>query len=741
MPRRLKLQWGNRVNYELLAPAGGEQSAYVALNSGANAVYLGLSQFSARAGAENFDMSALKRVSTYAHLLSAKVYVALNTLVKESETQAFFHTAVEAWNAGADAILLQDMFLGKMLKRAYPQMNLHLSTQAGCCNEYGARLAKEYGFSRVVVARETPIEEIKKISAVIQTEAFVQGALCSAFSGQCYFSSFAGNNSGNRGRCKQPCRKLYSIDRKGYEEKKYALSLSDLSVGERVKELLSAGVFSLKIEGRMRRAEYVSAAVGYYQTLLDGGDERAALSALMRTYNRGDYTKGLAFGQDNGLLSRDAQGHIGEEVGTLSLRGGKFFCKSNFRASEADGFKILRKGIEVGGAVFTRNEGEGFYLRSTARLAAGDSVRVTTDNALNARLLDKKIKRKITLSLTFLSGMPACVEGEGIRVEGEVLPSATNAPIGVQTLRDNFLKTDTLPFEVCFHEIKTDGVFLAKSQLNALRREFYAQLTEGLAPQREPILEQAFALPRVSPEKGKLTACITPSFEGLSADILILKPRDYATISREEIQAGKGKKYLYLPPFFSSRDEELVKDKIPLFDGLYGEGYYSLALAKKYQKSLFAGVGFHVLNGYSLQGLLEEGVEYFTLSKELTEGEQRALSARGAFALTGGGIKLMDLIYCPFQKTCKSCDRRDCYALTDEGEREFSLRRYRLSGEGCRFEVYNCASLASYNGQSSALVDCSLEKNQKIIDGAFSPEQLKKAQNRVTVGHGNRSLL
>ena len=173
---------------EILAPAGGEQSAYTALLAGADAVYLGLTEFSAREGAENFDAAALARTARFAHLLNAKVYVCLNTLVKDGETERFFACALDAWNAGADAILMQDMFLGRELKRAYPEIVLHLSTQAGCCNLDGALLAKEYGFSRVVLARETPLAEIGRIAVEIETEVFVQGALCTCFSGQCYFS-------------------------------------------------------------------------------------------------------------------------------------------------------------------------------------------------------------------------------------------------------------------------------------------------------------------------------------------------------------------------------------------------------------------------------------------------------------------------------------------------------------------------------------------------------------------------
>ena len=188
---------------EILAPAGDTAAFNAALDSGADAIYLGLKSFSARRSAANFSAEELQNCIARAHVLGAKVYVALNTLVKDGEMEGFFASALDAWNAGADALIIQDVFLGKLLKRTYPEMVLHLSTQAGVCNVYGARLAKRYGFSRVILARETPLADIKKIAAEIETEVFVQGALCTCFSGQCYLSSFAGGNSGNRGLCKQ----------------------------------------------------------------------------------------------------------------------------------------------------------------------------------------------------------------------------------------------------------------------------------------------------------------------------------------------------------------------------------------------------------------------------------------------------------------------------------------------------------------------------------------------------------
>ncbi len=704
---------------EILAPAGNEECAYAALNAGANAIYLGLSKFSARSSAENFTVEALCRICTYAHLLSAKIYVCLNTLVKDDETDEFFRSALSAYNAGADAILVQDLFLGKVLKETYPEMTLHLSTQGGCCNEYGALLAKECGFSRVVLARETPLSEIGKISEIIETEAFVQGALCSSFSGQCYFSSFAGNNSGNRGRCKQPCRKRYSIDRSGFEEPAYALSLSDLSVGEKIEDYLSAGVTSLKIEGRMRRPEYAAAAVKYYAAILEKRNPQKELSVLKRTYNRGNYTKGLAFGQDKSFLSRSVQGHVGEEVGEIISRDG--FCKSNYRAEKGDGFKILRGGKEVGGAAFVKSAQGGFYLSSSTRLSAGDRVFVTTSGeALRSALADKK-ERRVNLKLRFLAGEKPRAEGEGFCLEGEnISEAAKNAPLKSEDLTACFSKTDSLPFapEIT---VETDGVFLPKSELNAFRRAFFKGLANHLAPVREQLIEREIPAVRIECAKGNKTAAIVSDGEA-EADILIHKPCDYAHMPA---RAKKKESYLYLPPFFTSEDEAVIAPYLDAFDGIYCDGYYGILLAKKYHKKLFAGTGFNLTNRYAVSGVSALS-EYFALSKEISLSEERKLSAPNAFSLAGGGVKLMDLIYCPFSRSCASCDQRREYTLTDEEGRKFPLRRYRLSGEGCRFEVYNCACLSS-----------EADGFNKLFDGSVDTKRIEKK----TKGHFFGSVL
>lgn len=707
---------------EILAPAGSLQSARAALLSGADAVYLGLKEFSARESAENFDAPSLANVTAFAHLLGAKVYVCLNTLVKDGELSAFFSSAVSAWNAGADGILVQDLFLGKALKERCPEMVLHLSTQGGCNNLYGARLAKDFGFSRVVLARETPLAEIKKIAAELETEVFVQGALCTCFSGQCYFSSFAGNNSGNRGRCKQPCRKKYSVDRAGCEDFAYALSTSDLCAGERVNELISAGVCSLKIEGRLRRPEYVAAAVRYYRALVDRAPSDEAFSHLKRAYNRGDYTRGLAFGQQSDFLSREVQGHIGEKVGTVSLRNGKYFCKSDYRAQRGDGFKILRGGREVGGAALESAAEDGFFLGAKPRLQAGDEVRLTTDTAGGEALLRFEKLRQIDVRVHIVAGeLPAAVCGGFVFKGNAPVPAAVNAPLSEESICACFQKTDGLPFAPAV-EAETQNAFLPKSALNEFRRNFYAALAEYLSPARTPVGNVSYEAAVLARSAGKRSAEIICGGRS-SAEIVIYKPADYAKIDAPN--CGK-ERFLYLPPLLSERDEAEIAPALAKFDGVYCEGYYGIPLARKYGKKLFAGAGCNLTNRVAVNGMCEAGADYFVLSHELSSREQQALSAEGAFVLAEGSIKVMELCYCPFSRTCADCDRRAFYAMTDEDGRKFPLRRYQIGGK-CRFEVYNCVSLAGEAGIVSRLADSS------------ASEALKNAG--ATRGHANRSML
>lgn len=699
---------------EVLAPAGDEEAFFAAVNSGADAVYLGLSDFSARRGAKNFTAEQFSRCAAAAHALGVRVYVALNTLVKDGELSAFSERAREAWNAGADALILQDIFLGKMLKTAYPEMVLHLSTQAGVCNAYGARLAKEHGFSRVILARETPLEGIENISRIIETEVFVQGALCTCFSGQCYLSSFIGGNSGNRGLCKQPCRKKYSVDRAGFEELSYRLSLSDLCVGERALRLAEAGVSSFKIEGRMRSAAYVGAAVKYYKDIFGrAGDREADLSDLKRAYNRGGYTAGYAFGQDKSLLSPLVQGHIGEAAGRIA-HGKKYagytFVRSSFCPREGDGFKVLREGKEVCGSVYRacapRAEG-GFYLPSSPLFREGDEVRLTSDTALAERVAARRRTLPVLAECRIEAGQPPFVRLSSGEVCAELrgdfcVQTAKSSAFSAEDFIACFRKTDGLPFEVSFGNIEIRGeCFVLKSALNGLRRAAFGKLYAALSsPDRGSLPLREVAVPvRDLPEKRGRVAVIdsdfsSPCYRGSKVDIAIFKPHDYR--SRAEYDAFfkiseyyAWHKYLHLPAFCT--DADIAGIDFSGFEGVYAEGTFAVSLCREKGLKLFAGTGFNL---FCRAAALAAGeyAEEVAFSKELSLAEIRAAGVPSAFVLCGGGIKVMELGHCPFGRSCSSCDRRARYTLTDESGRNFPLVRY-TNGD-CRFEVYNCAPLA-----------------------------------------------
>lgn len=736
---------------EILAPAGNAESAKAAIDNGANAIYLGYSAFSARQSAENFTLDKLLETVKNARFHGVKVYVAMNTIVKQNELDEFCRTLLAVWSAGVDAIIMQDALLGKAVKARYPEIVLHLSTQAGVCNADGAAFAKACGFSRVILARETPLAEIKKIAAIIETEAFVQGALCTCFSGQCYFSSFAGGNSGNRGRCKQPCRKLYAYSRNGNAEKNYALSLSDLSVGEKIQSYIDAGVTSFKIEGRMRRPEYVAAAVRYYKTLLNGGtqeEKERALSDLKRTYNRGNYTRGLAFGQEKRLLSTAIQGHIGEKVGVVKVENGKFFVESPFKPSVGDAFKILRDGKEIGGAVFGKLDGKRFTLLSKIRLKNGDGVFITTDTTVNNRVMSAKRTLPVSVSLRFCVGEKVCAEYGDLRVySDEVLTAANSHALTSEEVVACFMKTDGLPIEVAFSKIDIQGdIFIAKSQLNAFRRQFYATLYATKTNMKRTAYEyQPFAV-SIQQERNDKTAVIASNFTGLETDIAVYKADDYTQTLPESFTKGTFEKYVYYPPFATSEDiaameRWLQETKI---DGVYAENYAAIEFARRNGLKIFAGSGLHLCNAVALQTFLkQENTMYYALSKELNENELSTLVGENAFVLALGDIKLMDLCYCPFKKTCRDCDKKRMYTLTDENDRVFPVRRYVSANGECRFEVYNCAKLIGL-GQKSAgkLLDLTLtEDKSAIVAAKDNVETQKTLYKTYTAGHLKRGVL
>lgn len=281
---------------EILAPAGSMESVVAAVRSGADAVYVGAKDFSARASAENFTVDEIKSVTAYCRERDVKVYLTLNTLVFDSELKEALSLCQNAYKAGIDGVIVQDLGLATLIKKSMPALPLHASTQLSVHTPAGAKALKDLGFSRVVLSRELSKAEIKEIADAvdIELEVFVHGALCMSVSGQCYFSAMLGSRSGNRGRCAQPCRLPFKV--KGGNG--YALSLKDSSLVSYLRELEKMGVKSAKIEGRMKRAEYVSAAVRACRESLDIGSVSEKTAETLRSvFSRTGFTDGYYKGK------------------------------------------------------------------------------------------------------------------------------------------------------------------------------------------------------------------------------------------------------------------------------------------------------------------------------------------------------------------------------------------------------------------------------------------------------------
>ena len=297
---------------EILAPCGSPESLDAALNAGADAVYLGLSSFSARKNAVNFKFDELKAGVKKAHRQGVKVYAAINTLIFDDEIKELEKTVLQAEEAEVNAVIVQDLGAANVIKKISPNLNLHASTQMTVTSASGAEFVKKHGFKRVVLPRELSFEEIKKItcSVDIETEVFVHGALCVCLSGQCLLSAVIGGRSGNRGLCAQPCRLNYTCG-----ERENVLSLKDLSLIDELKRLEEAGVTSAKIEGRMKRPEYVEAAAGQCRASLSG--EKTDMGLLRSVFSRSGFTKSYfdgSFSHMSGIRRKEDSEGSGEAL-------------------------------------------------------------------------------------------------------------------------------------------------------------------------------------------------------------------------------------------------------------------------------------------------------------------------------------------------------------------------------------------------------------------------------------------
>lgn len=384
---------------ELLAPAGSMESLYAAVQNGADAVYLGGAKFSARAYASNFDEENMIKAVEYCHLYNVKIYVTVNTAMKEEEIKEALEYVEFLYKIGVDALIIQDAGLAQLIKRNFPKFELHASTQMSIHNAEGALFLKNLGFSRIVLSRELSLDEITHISKYlnIETEIFVHGALCVSYSGQCLMSSLIGGRSGNRGRCAQPCRLPYEIiDKKRKKKAKgYILSPKDVCTIENIKDIINSGTSSLKIEGRMKRPEYVAGVVSAYRKAIDDAncDIETERKKLLQLFNREGFSKAYLYGNvGRDMMSYRFPKNTGVFIGKVN-RDLTIELKENVKLQDGirfggDGFTIFKivKGSTNVEEAFV---GDRVKLKPT-KYKAGDMLFKTSDNELLNNLRDRK---------------------------------------------------------------------------------------------------------------------------------------------------------------------------------------------------------------------------------------------------------------------------------------------------------------------------------------------------------------
>ncbi|MBW9148237.1 DUF3656 domain-containing protein [Clostridium sp. CM028] len=479
---------------ELLAPAGSMESVYAAVQMRADAVYIGGSKFSARAYAFNFDNENLARAVDYCHIYGVKVYVTLNTLLKDNELKEIMEYVGFLYSVGVDALIVQDTGLIYLIRNNFPDFELHASTQMTIHNGEAALFLKEMGFTRIVLSRELSLKEIDYISNTlkVETEVFVHGALCICYSGQCLMSSIIGGRSGNRGRCAQPCRLPYTLTDKNTDKmyKAYLLSPKDTCTIENLKDIAKSGTSSLKIEGRMKKPEYVAGVVEIYRRALDNicNNKIQKLDkdtkVLTQLFNREGFSKAYLYGnKGKDMMAYKVPKNSGLPIGianddlsvtlleNVALKDGVMFLEDGFAIS-----KIIKNGIEVENAVTSDR-----VLLKPAKFKAGDFLYKISDvklmDDLSNRYKDKfKRKIEINLSIEFATNKPLSIStsymGKGFNVKGDIVQEALNKPLERERITKNLSKTGDTPFKI--NEVNFESFeegFVPMATLNLVRRE------------------------------------------------------------------------------------------------------------------------------------------------------------------------------------------------------------------------------------------------------------------------------
>ncbi|MBE5796785.1 MAG: U32 family peptidase [Clostridiales bacterium] len=770
---------------ENLAPAGNREALDRAVAAGADAVYLGYAAYSARAGAGNFDEAALREAVHFAHLHHVRVHVTVNTLVKDGELAGVMDVLRLLDEVRVDAVLVQDLGVLKIARTCFPDLPVHASTQMAIHNAAGVRWCRQMGMTRAVLARECSLKEIAGCAGEgIEIEVFGHGAQCVAVSGQCLFSSMIGGRSGNRGRCAQPCRLQYT-----YRGKTAAwLSPRDVCMRDHLPELAKAGVCSVKLEGRLKRPEYVAAVAGSYRRGIDGlmagRFEKADAQEkddLLQIFQRGGFMDGYAMGaQDAGVICEDRVNHGGVPVGRIeTVSGGMAKLRLTRALHDGDGLQIrsARSDAEMiySGHDVPAGEAATLRLRPDMRISRGDEVcRLTSSEQLERARNLQIAPIPCDMTLVALPGEPLTLTAtDGIStvtVTGETVTAAQKRAMSEEDARKNLSKTGDTAFELRELTVYTDGAFVPVSALNAIRRDALGALETQRA--------EAFARPA-----GRAGACALPVDNELSGKPvpgtiivrdkaqysaakatdarIVWYPEDFREAALEAGLAGMDSGvWLHLPMKCEQATLEMLHRFVTAHaDKLGGVVLGSVGqLGMRWPVPFGAGEGVPVMNRIAAQVLLEQGCEFVTASGELSGAELNTLLKHTPCALVPayGRTQLMLLHHCPARTylglssghgDCRLCDVRsgDCLegtAFTDRRNAVFPLLRMRLP-EGCLVRLMNSVPTDVVSRVRRAgftpLMTLSSEAGAALAE-AMEVWQGGSSRQETNAGHWNRPV-
>ncbi len=705
---------------ELLSPAGDWDALVAGVENGADSVYLGLNALNARMGAKNFSPDELKRACDYCHERGKKVYVTVNTLLKQSELESLHSAAESLADAGADAAIVQDFGVCEILNETLPSLRLHASTQMAVNNVQGVRVLKKKGFERVVLARELTLNEISECASEgVEIEAFCHGALCTACSGQCLFSSIVGGRSGNRGMCAQPCRLPYTLE--GAKADGYLLSTKDLSAVDMVSALRDAGVSSLKIEGRLKRAEYVAVVTRIYRRAIDGFRiTDADRDALLQIFNRGGFTRGYLTGVDDSDIINPARpSHCGVKVGTA--------------ANERE-ILLTRDVVNADALVLRASGAEDIPLRLNARAgervknpirACGDIIRLVSAAQMAAAKqsvngISKTVPVTAEINLRVGSVARASVTDGRFTVgaEGWLVERALGNALPESRLTEQFSKTGGTPYIMKDVKVSSDtDAFAPVNGLNKLRRDALSALSEarvrGLRGCSHAVLP--FEAPELIATQvtGRLVVQARDSVAlsraiAAGADEIALSPPDICAGALERAAVGLDRFFIALPPVAPAESLEGLFEwagaNAERVAGVYisniGQLAYDWPGETRYDYHM------NIANAPALK-FLNVGARVYSPSLELTAGEISSFGGNREI-IVYGDIPLMFLRHCPLNQArggaahalCSACDsgavKIDSCAFIDRMKARFPLARTKTPA-GCVISVLNSVPLSLEN--------------------------------------------